>query len=158
VRIETKSILMARILADNADLDEARAHHKDQYLIGELAALLSVEPETIRFYERADLIHPGRLGKYRVYSYSDVERLFCIRYLRRVGMAIPEIKTVFLSDEHGNAEVDTPEAGTILEHKLDELLIRRREIEDYISTLTKLVLCEHANESSDSRATNMNPG
>ncbi len=54
------------------------------YMIGIVAKMLSVHPQTLRMYEREGLITPRRSkGKMRLYSRRDVERAKFILYLTR---------------------------------------------------------------------------
>ena len=51
------------------------------YTIGTVAELLGEHPETLRVWERNDLIRPDRTGYQRKYSGNDVRRLKFIKYL-----------------------------------------------------------------------------
>ncbi len=54
------------------------------YHIGGVAALAAVHPQTLRLYEREGLLKPSRsLGKTRLYSERDVERVKLIVHLTR---------------------------------------------------------------------------
>ena len=62
--------------------------------IGELAALTNTQVETIRFYERENLLaEPSRSdGNYRIYGAAHAERLSFIRHCRGLDMTLDEIK------------------------------------------------------------------
>lgn len=75
------------------------------YLIGNLVDSVGMEPKTIRFYERAGLIKPRRVGTYRVYSNKDVELLKVIKFFRALDMSIKIIKD--LLDRHGRLRMDS---------------------------------------------------
>jgi len=64
--------------------------------IGELAVRAGCPVETIRYYEREDLLPvPVRSdGNYRVYDKSHVERLLFIRHCRALDMTLAEIRTL----------------------------------------------------------------
>lgn len=64
--------------------------------IGELAAATGSPIETIRFYERQQLLpRPGRTeGNYRIYEAEHAERLAFIRHCRSLDMALDEIRTL----------------------------------------------------------------
>ncbi|MEG6615631.1 MerR family transcriptional regulator [Peptococcaceae bacterium 1198_IL3148] len=51
------------------------------YNIGVVAELLQVHPETLRIWEKHDLIFPARRNKQRLYTNNDVKRLQFIHYL-----------------------------------------------------------------------------
>ena len=64
--------------------------------IGELAALTNTQVETIRFYERQNLLtEPGRSeGNYRIYGEAHAERLSFIRHCRGLDMTLDEIRVL----------------------------------------------------------------
>ena len=64
--------------------------------IGELAKRTDVHIETIRYYERQELLDaPKRTeGNYRLYQDAHVERLRFIRQCRSLDMALDEIRTL----------------------------------------------------------------
>jgi MerR family transcriptional regulator, heat shock protein HspR len=51
------------------------------YTIGIVAELIEEHPETLRVWERNDLIRPDRKGNQRRYSNNDVKRLRFIKFL-----------------------------------------------------------------------------
>ena len=65
------------------------------YMIGIVAQMLSLHPQTLRLYEKEGLVVPGRSqGNTRLYSERDVERLKSILHLTRdmgVNLAGTEI-------------------------------------------------------------------
>lgn len=79
--------------------------------IGDLASLLDVPVETIRYYEREGLLpKPARSdGNYRLYAESERTRLEFILHCRALDMSLQEIRTLLrLRDapEQGCAEVN----------------------------------------------------
>jgi len=64
--------------------------------IGELAKATGTQTETIRYYEREDLLPvPTRTeSNYRVYDDSHVERLAFIRHCRCLDMTLDEIRVL----------------------------------------------------------------
>ena len=70
-------------------------------LIGKLAAETGVNIETIRYYERVELLSaPARTdGGHRVYDEDHVQRLKFIRRSRELGFSLDDIRTLLaLSD------------------------------------------------------------
>lgn len=61
---------------------------KPLYMIGVVADLLKVHPQTLRFYEKQGLIRPSRTeGRTRVYSPEDVEEIArLLRLTRDLGV------------------------------------------------------------------------
>ncbi len=66
---------------------------KGLYTIGTVAELIAEHPETLRVWERNDLIRPDRQGYQRKYSNNDVRRLKFIKYLMdNKGLNIAGVK------------------------------------------------------------------
>lgn len=65
----------------------------DSLTIGKLAKLTGVNTETIRYYERRNLMPrpPSSSSGYRLYSMKDVSRLVFIRRCLRLGLILDEI-------------------------------------------------------------------
>ncbi len=61
---------------------------KPLYMIGVVADLLKVHPQTLRFYEKKGLIQPSRTeGRTRMYSEEDVEEIArLLRLTRDLGV------------------------------------------------------------------------
>ena len=56
--------------------------HRPVYMIGIAAELAGVHPQTLRIYERKQLVEPQRTrGNTRLYSQADIERLQLIQQL-----------------------------------------------------------------------------
>ena len=64
------------------------------YRIGELAKLADVTPDTIRYYEKQQMMeHEIRTeGGFRLYTESDLQRLKFIRYARQLGFTLESIR------------------------------------------------------------------
>jgi len=115
----------------------------DSFLfIGELAKETGVDPKTIRFYERAELLSPPRHGRFRTYLASDVRRLRNILALRRLGVPIAQIRDLLsLVREEGNIFDSATTTSLLRSHlaalksKQDELA---RQIEQTATALAKV--------------------
>ena len=71
------------------------------YRIGELAKLADVTPDTIRYYEKQQMMaHDVRTeGGFRLYTENDLQRLRFIRYARQLGFTLEAIRDLLsLSD------------------------------------------------------------
>ncbi|WP_434357334.1 Zn(2+)-responsive transcriptional regulator [Parasalinivibrio latis] len=90
--------------------------------IGDLAKLAGVTSDTLRFYEKSDLLQPaGRSeGGYRLYSADEVSRIQFIIRAKGVGLSLDEIRELLTirleATEHSCAEVKH-----ITQAKLDEI-------------------------------------
>ena len=74
----------------------------ETFSIGTLSTRSGVNIETIRYYERIDLLaKPSRSsGGYRVYRSADVDRLAFIRRARELGFSLDEVRLLLdLADQ-----------------------------------------------------------
>ena len=67
---------------------------KPLYMIGVVAEMLKVHPQTLRFYEKKGLLRPSRtVGRTRMYSDEDVEDLArLLRLTRDLGVNLAGIE------------------------------------------------------------------
>jgi len=74
-------------------VDEPR--NEPLYVIGVVARLLEVHPQTLRMYERQGLVTPRRRGQIRMYSDVDIERIRQIQRLTRdMGVNLAGIEVI----------------------------------------------------------------
>lgn len=77
------------------------------YSIGEVAEILGISVQTVRYYGKIGLMEPAYTNPdtgYRYYSYIQISLIDRIRYLQGLGLSLGEIKTAF-EDGHGRALV-----------------------------------------------------
>lgn len=92
-------------------------HHFDEpvYMISIVAKILDIHPQTLRQYERENLIAPSRSdGRIRLYSQRDIEKIKTIlRLTRELGVNLAGVDVVMrLKDKM-----------EMMEHELSELRI-----------------------------------
>jgi MerR family mercuric resistance operon transcriptional regulator len=109
--------------------------------IGELAAKIGVNIQTIRFYERQGLLpKPGRTrAGYREYTTRDVDRVRFIRSCQEIGFTLKDVHEVF----ELHRILATPERAEALKPKaqrefLDAADRRVAAIEEKLKTLNKM--------------------
>jgi len=108
-----------------------RSTGEETYAVGELAAELGVTTRTLRFYEEAGIVTPGRTGagSARLYTARDRARLVLALRGKRFGMSLAEIREIV--DMY---DAEPGEAGQIrrLLESLDavrsDLLVRQSEL------------------------------
>lgn len=107
--------------------------------IGQLAQLAATKVETIRYYERINLLGaPARTaGNYRTYGQADVSRLRLIRRSRDLGFSLDQVRSLLrLSDERDQscAEVDRIANAQLAEvkSKIADLCALRDVLQDLI--------------------------
>lgn len=67
------------------------------FLIGEAAKMVNMTSETLRHYDRINLVKPSKNDewtKYRYYTQQDIIRLNAVRALRMMDLPLQKIKTV----------------------------------------------------------------
>jgi MerR family transcriptional regulator/heat shock protein HspR len=66
------------------------------YMIGVVAEMLKVHPQTLRFYEKKGLLRPSRtVGRTRMYSAEDVEELArLLRLTRDLGVNLAGVEII----------------------------------------------------------------
>lgn len=93
--------------------------------ISEVEKLTGITKQSIRFYEKEGLIHPVRNSEngYREYGTEEVHRLKLIYILRKMGIAIPEIKKVFDGEFTLAAVVAMQQEKILLEREQQEAIL-----------------------------------
>ncbi|MBI4590802.1 MAG: MerR family transcriptional regulator [Candidatus Rokubacteria bacterium] len=69
---------------------------KPLYMIGVVADMLELHPQTLRFYEKKGLIQPSRtVGRTRMYSAEDVEEIArVLRLTRDLGVNLAGVEII----------------------------------------------------------------
>ncbi len=79
-------------------------HHYDEpvYLISIVAKILDIHPQTLRQYERENLIVPSRSGgRIRLYSQRDIDRIkMILRLTRELGVNLAGVDIILRLKEH----------------------------------------------------------
>lgn len=109
------------------------------YRIGELAKMADVTPDTIRFYEKQQMMdHEVRTeGGFRLYSENDLQRLKFIRYARQLGFtleSIRELLSIRIDPEHHTCK----ESKGIVQARLKEVEAKIHELEIMRTSLQRL--------------------
>jgi len=71
---------------------------KEFYTIGEFCNLFSIDKQTLRYYDKIGLMSPNkrdRITGWRYYELDQVYQLASIRFMRKLGYSIEEIKKLF---------------------------------------------------------------
>lgn len=112
---------------------------KQYYQIKEIADLYGVSSDTIRFYEKEDLIHPQRSENgYRYFTVNDMWRLNVIRDLRALGFPIDQIKQYFAHHSLENTVDFLNRELAAVDNKLTELSAIRMNILNRLDNLQQI--------------------
>jgi DNA-binding transcriptional MerR regulator len=110
--------------------------------IGDVAARAGVSVDTVRYYERRQLLARASrtFGGFRLFAPETVERIHFIKQAQEIGLSLDEIKQL-LSTDGGVHECQT--VRDLLRAKLTELDERIRKMRDFRRTLMhQLTACE----------------
>jgi len=94
------------------------------YTIGQLAKHSELTIETIRFYERKDLLKPDTRSDagYRLYNESSVERLVSIKRAKSLGFTINEIRDLLdLTDQSVDKNTTCESINKLAQEKLIDI-------------------------------------
>ncbi|MFP5386176.1 MAG: MerR family DNA-binding protein [Bacteriovoracia bacterium] len=102
----------------------------EKLTIGKLAQMAGVGVETVRFYQRKELLRePKATGAFRTYSEEDAQRIIFIKKAQELGFTLTEVKELLELNTRPRMTCTTVKAKT--EAKL-------KEIEEKIADLQKM--------------------
>lgn len=109
------------------------------FRIGEIAKLAGVTPDTIRYYEKQQMMdHEVRTeGGFRLYSENDLQRLKFIRYAKQLGFTletIRELLSIRIDPEHHTCQ----ESKGIVQNRLRDVENKINELEHMRRSLQRL--------------------
>lgn len=101
------------------------------YSISQVAQRFSLEPHTLRFYEKEGIIAPGRTPSgIRCYTEENINQLEMALCLKNTGMPLKDIKRYFALEAQGNSTLD--ERLKIFtdrrEHVLEEIEVLQKHL------------------------------
>lgn len=113
---------------------------------GELARLSGVSADTVRFYERRNLLLPAARTSagYRVFSPDSLARMQMIRAGLSIGFSLAELANIFRERNSGGAPCHlvrklAAEKLAVLEKRLRELQSWRRELRSMLSAWDRIL-------------------
>ena len=77
---------------------------KEMFQIGEVAEMMGISVQTLRYYSKRDLIQPAHINEatgYRYYSADQIHFIDRIRYLQKLGLTLDEIKVILDKNDIG---------------------------------------------------------
>lgn len=87
---------------------------KTKYLIGDIANLMGVSRDTLRYYEKRGILNSQKGDNgYRYYTDQDISRLIGILYQRKMNISLGDIETLWNGDTF-------PQLSDIMENRLKE--------------------------------------
>jgi DNA-binding transcriptional MerR regulator len=118
--------------------------------IGALSRLSGVNIETIRYYERIELLSaPARASNgYRIYGHATAEQLGFIKRARELGFSIDEIRALLELAEHPGHPC--AKADAMVRDRLQDVEDRMRDLRNMRDVLRQLKHCR-SETASDCR-------
>lgn len=110
------------------------------YLRKQAAEKANINIETLRYYEKIQLINPPDRTEngYRIYPEEVINKINFIKSARECGFTLEEIKELFqISENQGH---DLNDVSLLLNHKIEEIETKIRSLEKMKETLTKVRL------------------
>ncbi len=122
----------------------------NNYKVGEIAKIVGVNVETLRYYERIKIMpKPKRLPSgYRYYNDDDLRRLLFIKRAKELGFTLKEI------DELLNLRIESKstcgDVKHLAERRLTDIEEKIRDLKNIKKVLLRLIRqCVHEEVSSD---------
>ncbi len=110
-------------------------------LIGELAKQVGLSKDTIRFYEKLELIQPLiRNNGYKDYSEQDAQQLQLIQIAKNLGFTLTEIKEIL--DLINVSDLPAEQFQNILRNKLQAIEEKVSQLQGMQLLLNNLLLGE----------------
>ena len=103
---------------------------KEYYSIGETAKLLGVSTQTLRYYDRENILKPVRINDqtgYRYYSYTQFHVIDRIKYLQGFGLSLEEIGVII---RDGTVKELLPRLAARKEALLEQIKQAAEQIKD----------------------------
>ena len=112
---------------------------ENRYLIGQLAKLAGVKPDTVRFYERTGLLpRPTRTATgYRVYSDAVARQLQFVKKAQALGFSLDEIRRIL--NLRGGGKKTCDRVLAIAEATLEETERRLADLQTFRDDLKRTV-------------------
>jgi len=111
--------------------------------IGEVARVVGLKIETIRFYEAKGLIEQASrtMGNYRLYDDAQIERLSFVRRARDLGFTLEQVRELLaLADDPRGSCAEVDAIATVHLKEVDRKLADLRQLKDEL--LGRLDCCE----------------
>lgn len=107
------------------------------YTISEVAKILNITTNKIRFYEKKGLLLPIREkdNEYRKFNAQDIIRLQSILLYRAIGLTIRDIKSILDNDEKENYLTHFNNQWELVNNEIHRLNVIRKSLENVIDTL-----------------------
>ena len=106
--------------------------------IGELAKLTGCSVQTIRYYEKENLLKSKTRseGNFRLYDTSAVEQLMFIKQCRSLDLALSEVRQLIDLNQSPGTQCD--DVNNMIDNHIEQVEQRMKELKGLRSQLTSL--------------------
>ena len=105
---------------------------KEYFSISQTAKILGITTETLRHYDRIDLVKPCKVDEwtgYRYYSEQEIVRLNTIKALRCMDLTLSEINEILAYDDFNKIIATLKQAEKSADEKISELYHAKTKIQ-----------------------------
>ncbi len=119
----------------------------EKITIGKLAEMSGVGVETVRFYQRKELLRePPLTGSFRTYSENDAQRIIFIKRAQDLGFTLSEVKELLELNTKPRATCGTVKIKT--QAKITEIEDKIADLQRMKTSLEKLACACDASQDS----------
>lgn len=119
------------------------------FSIGEIAKMFNISTQTLRLYNRIDLLKPAYINMdsgYRYYSIEQFVKLDCIKMCKTMGLSLEEIKELIVNDSSIDSMLEiTRHQKKVLEAKILELENMKSHLNNFESRINEAIKTEFNN-------------
>lgn len=105
------------------------------FSIGEISKMFSISTQTLRLYDKLELLNPAYINKdtgYRYYSIDQFVKLECIKRCKTMGLSLDEIKELIGNDTSIDAMLElTRKQKIVVRKKIKELELMENQLDDF---------------------------
>lgn len=113
------------------------------FTIGEIAKMFNISTQTLRLYDRIDLLKPAYINNetgYRYYSVEQFIKIDCIKLCKTMGMSLEEIKELINKDSSIESILDiTRKQKYAIEEKIKELEYMKSNLNNFEGRIMKSI-------------------
>lgn len=114
------------------------------FSIGEIAKMFNISTQTLRLYDRIDLLNPAHINNesgYRYYSVEQFVKLDCIKMCKTMGLSLEEIKELIGNDSSIESMLEIIRQQKLaLEYKIKELENIKSHLNNFESRISDSII------------------
>lgn len=113
---------------------------KDKFLIGELSKIFNISTDTLRYYDKIDLVKPeyDEHNDYRYYSIRDFFKLCRILFLKNLDISLGEIKKYMSNKNTNNLLCLLKKKEEEIDIKMNKLVNLKKKIQAKVELLENI--------------------